>query len=76
MFFEKDFWEDLDGLIGIVSKQERIVLCADPNGHVGEGNIGDEQIMGRYGGSMMVVDFAKTMDLEVVNTYFKKTNTG
>ena len=38
----------LDGLIKSVSK-ERIVLGADLNGHVGEENIGDEKIMGRYG---------------------------
>ena len=43
-----DFWEDLDGLIESVSKQERIVLGADLNGHVGEGNIGDEKVLGRY----------------------------
>ena len=37
---KKDFWEDLDGLIESVLKQERIVLGPDLNGHVGEGNIG------------------------------------
>ena len=42
------FWKDLDGLIESVPKQERIVLGADLNGHVGEGNIEDEEIMGRY----------------------------
>ena len=46
---KNDFWEELDGLIESISKQERIVLGADLNGHVGEGNIGDEEIMGRYG---------------------------
>ena len=45
---KNDFWEDLDGLIESVSKQERIVLGADLNGHVGKGNIGDEEIMGSY----------------------------
>ena len=74
---KNDFWEDLDGLIESVSKEERIVLGADLNGHVGEGNIGDEEIMGRYGAGTrnregsMVVKFAKRMDLEIVNTYFK-----
>ena len=75
---KNDFCEDLNGLIEGVSKQERIVLGADLNGHVGEGNIGDEEIMGKYDvgtrnkeGSM-VVDFAKRMDLAIVNTYFKK----
>ena len=75
---KNDFWQDLDGLIESVSKQERIVLGVDLNGHVDKGNIGDEEIMGMYGAGTrnkeewMVVDFAKRMDLAVVNTYFKK----
>ena len=65
-------------MIESVSKQERIVLDADLNGHVGKENIGDKEIMGRYGAGTrneegsMVVDFAKRMDLAIVNTYFKK----
>ena len=45
---------------------------------MGLGNIGDEEIMGRYGvgtrnkKGLMVADFAKMMDLAVVKTYFKK----
>ena len=75
---KNDFWEDLDGLIESISKEERIVLCVDLNGQVGEGNIGDEEIMGRYGAGTrnkegsMVVDFGKRLDLAIVNTYFKK----
>ena len=75
---KNDFWEDLDGLIESISKEERIVLGADLNGHVGKGNIGDEEIMGRYSAGtrnkegLMVVDFGKRMDLAIVNTYFKK----
>ena len=75
---KNDFWEDLDGLIESISKEKRIVLGADLNGHVGKGNIGDEEIMGRYGAGTrnkegsMVVDFGKRMDLAIVNTYFKK----
>ena len=62
---KNDFWEDLDGLIESISKEERIVLGADLNGHVGEGNIGDKEIMGRYGTGTrnkersMVVDFGE-----------------
>ena len=75
---KNDFWEDLDVLIESILTEERIVLVADLNGHVGEGNIGDEEIMGRYGAGTrnkqesMVVDFGKRMDLAIVNTYFKK----
>ena len=74
---KNDFWQELDALIESVSKQERIVLGAELNRHVGKGNIGDEEIMGRYGAGTrneegrMVVDFAKRMDLAVINTYFK-----
>ena len=44
----------------------------------GEGNIGYEEVMGRYGArtsnkeGLIVVGFPKRMNLEVVNTYFKK----
>ena len=75
---KNDFWQDLVGLIESVLKQERIVLSEDLNGHVREGNIGYEEVMGRYGAGtsnkegLMVVDFHKRMDLAVVNTYFKK----
>ena len=80
---KNNFWQDLDGLIESVSKQKRIVLDADLNGHVGEENIGNEKIMVKYGtgtrnkeGSM-VVNFAKRMNLAIVNIYFKKKdNTG
>ena len=66
------------GFIESTSKKERMVLGADLNGHVGEGNIGDEEIMGTYGAGTrnkersIVVDFGKRMDLAIVNTYFKK----
>ena len=75
---KNNFWEDLDGLIESISKEERIVLGADLNGHVCEGNIRNEEIMGRYGDGTRnkegskVVDFRKSIDLAAVNTYFKK----
>ena len=49
---KNDFWQDLDGFKESVSKQERIVLGADLNGHVGEAHIRDEETMGRYGAGM------------------------
>ena len=69
---KNEFWKDLDGLIESVSKEERIVLGACLNEHVGEGNIEDEEIMGRYGAGTrnkegsMVVNFGKRMDLAIV----------
>ena len=82
---KNNFWKDLEWLIESVSKQEMIVLGADLNGHVGKGNIKDEKIMGRYGAGTrnkegsMVVDFAKRMDLAIVNNLLisrRKMNTG
>ena len=75
---KNDFWEDLDGLIESVSKQERIVLGEELNEYVDQENIGDEEIMGRHGAGTrnkegsMVVDCGKRMDLAIINTYFKK----
>ncbi|KAG2467630.1 ZDH14 palmitoyltransferase, partial [Polypterus senegalus] len=61
-----------------VPKGQKVVIGADFNGHVGEGNSRDEEVMGRYGvkerneEGQRIVDFAKRMDMAVVNTYFKK----
>ena len=54
-----------------IPKNERIVVGADLNGHVGEGNNGDEEYMGRYGfgkrnnEGQAGVDFAKRMELAI-----------
>ncbi|MCJ8749465.1 hypothetical protein PDJAM_G00176560 [Pangasius djambal] len=72
------FWSELDEVIENIPTGERVVIGADFNGHVGEGNTGDEQVMGRFGvkernlEGQMVVDFAKRMDMAVVNNYFQK----
>ena len=53
-------------------------MKADLNGHVGGGNRGDEEVMGKHGfkernlEGQMVVDFAKRMQMAVLNTYFRK----
>ncbi|KAK3566884.1 hypothetical protein QTP86_004768 [Hemibagrus guttatus] len=72
------FWSELDEVMESIPTGERVVIGADFNGHVGEGNTGDEEVMGKFGvkernlEGQMVVNFAKRMDMAVVNTYFQK----
>ncbi|KAK3563688.1 hypothetical protein QTP86_034395 [Hemibagrus guttatus] len=72
------FWSELDEVMESIPTGERVVIGVDFNGHVGEGNAGDEEVMGKFGvkernlEGQMVVDFAKRMDMAVVNTYFQK----
>ncbi|KAK3571545.1 hypothetical protein QTP86_013170 [Hemibagrus guttatus] len=72
------FWSELDEVMESIPTGERVVIGADFNGHVGEGNTGDEEVMGKFGvkernlEGQMIVDFAKRMDMGVVNTYFQK----
>ncbi|KAK3548079.1 hypothetical protein QTP70_004507 [Hemibagrus guttatus] len=72
------FWSELDEVMESIPTGERVVIGADFNEHVGEGNRGDEEVMGKFGvkernlEGQMVVDFAKRMDMAVVNTYFQK----
>ena len=74
----ESFWRDFDEAVLSVSGGERIVIGADLNGHVGEGNSGDEVVIGRYGfkerskEGKMEVDLAKRMEMELVNTYFRR----
>ncbi|KAK3570879.1 hypothetical protein QTP86_029383 [Hemibagrus guttatus] len=72
------FWSELDEVMESIPTGERVVIGTDFNGHVGEGNRGDEEVMGKFGvkerhlEGQILVDFAKRMDMAVVNTYFQK----
>ncbi|KAK3529466.1 hypothetical protein QTP70_031161 [Hemibagrus guttatus] len=72
------FWSELDEVMESIPTGERVVIGADLDGHVGEGNTGDEEVMDKFGvkernlEGQMVVDFAKRMDMAMDNTYFQK----
>ena len=72
------FWSDLEETVEMISREERVIVGADLNGHVGVGNNGDEDVMGRHGmgerndEGQTVVDFAKRMELVISNTLFQK----
>ena len=70
---EKDkFWTDLDEVVESIPKEERVVIGADFNGHVGEGNRGNENVMGRYGDKARNAE-GQMVEMAVLNTYFKKS---
>ena len=68
----------MDELVDSIPREERMVIGADFNGHVGSGNMGDERVMGIHGigernaEGQMIVDFASRMEMAVLNTYFGK----
>ena len=75
---KEEFWNELEDTIHSIPREERLVIGADLNGHVGEGNNGDEDVMGKFGvgernpEGQMVVNCAKRTGMALVNTYFKK----
>ncbi|XP_065662574.1 uncharacterized protein LOC136085214 [Hydra vulgaris] len=75
---KEEFWRELHKHVLQVPIGERMILGADFNGHVGEGNNGDEEAMGMYRvkerntEGQMVIVFAKRIKIAIVNTYLKK----
>ena len=59
-------------------ENERMVIGADLNGHVGKGKKGDEEVTGKYGikernlEEQKIINFTKKMKLAVTNTFFKR----
>ena len=75
---KEEFWKTLDEVMAGLPQNERVFIGADLNGHVGEGNAGYEEVMGRHGlgarndGGEMVIDFAHRTEMAILNTYFQK----
>ena len=75
---KEEFWKTMDETVYDIPRNERIFASADLNGHVGEGNAGDEEVMGTYGlgarkdEGEMAVQFATRFGMAFLNTYFRK----
>lgn len=61
-----------------IPADERLVIGADFNVHVGEGKFGEVDVLGEFGlkkrntQGQTLVDFAQRMKLYIVNTHFQK----
>ena len=72
------FWADLEEVVERIPGDEQLVIGADLNTHVGEGNTNDEEAIGKHGfgrrnqEGQTVVDFARRWERIVSNTMFVK----
>ena len=75
---KKNFWNSLGSVMTMFPRSETVWLGADLNGHVGEGNHGAAEVMGRYGVRVRnnegdrIVDFSTANQLTIANTFFKE----
>jgi len=72
------FWEDLEGLIQMITGVEKVIIGGDLNGHVGKDENGYREIHREYGFGEInnegkyILDFAMAYGLIIINTRFKK----
>ncbi|XP_042892171.1 uncharacterized protein LOC122266465 [Penaeus japonicus] len=75
---KEEFWEKLNEAVELIPKEERLIIGADFNGHVGEGNSGDERVIRKYGygarnnEGQAIVDFAHPTHMAMINTFYSK----
>ena len=72
------FWESLVDVAGQIPPEEEIFVGGDLNGHVGVCSDGYDTIHGGWGygrrnnDGNSILDFAESLDLSILNTFFKK----
>lgn len=76
---EKDeFWRNLQEQISVISQEERVMIGADLNGHIGKERGVLERVHGGWGigerndEGEKVIDFAMSFDMAICNTFFQK----
>ncbi|XP_076940095.1 uncharacterized protein LOC143609136 [Bidens hawaiensis] len=75
---KKEFRECLDAIVGAISRDERICIGGDFNGHIGKDNDGFQGVHGGFGFGNRnetgtdLLDFALAHDLGIINSFFKK----
>jgi hypothetical protein len=75
---EKEFWVSFSMSVAAIRTNERLIICGDTNGHVGERIDGFERVhcgngYGEWNAEgEMLLEFAEAMELAVVNTWFRK----
>ena len=75
---KEKFWVDVERVIEGLAMEERVIVGADLNGHIGPSSEGVERIHGGFGfgranaEGRRVLDFAVSCDLAIANTFFRK----
>ena len=73
-----EFWERVEDELGRIPDSEIILVGGDVNGHIGDENMGYEEVMGMHGygernnEGETVLDVCKFHRLRILNTYFEK----
>ncbi|XP_037792856.1 craniofacial development protein 2-like [Penaeus monodon] len=75
---KEEFWDNIERVIQNVPPSEVLRVGGDLNGHVGEGNTGSSECMGRHRVGIRnddgdrIVDWETAGGMALVNTYFMK----
>ena len=75
---KEEFWVDVERVIKGLAMEERVIVGADLNGHIGTSSEGVERIHGGFdfgranAEGRRVLDFAVSFDLAIANTFLRK----
>ena len=75
---KEEFWVDMERVIEGLAMEERVIVGADLNEHIGTSSEGVERIHGGFGferanaEGRRVLDFSVSFDLAIANTFFRK----